>query len=78
MNCAGSACGKEDEMSSKNNPEMRGAVTELRKYKGKPVKPCRVIDSSRGIDFIGAAADNGDIVIDPITKRPIPYSQIYG
>lgn len=65
-------------MSSKNNPELRGAVTELRKYQGKQVKPCRVIDSSRGIDFIGAAFDNGDIVIDASTKRPIPYSQIYG
>lgn len=65
-------------MSSKNNPEMRGAVTELRKYNGKPVKPCRVIDSTRGIDFIGAAFDGGDIVIDKNTNRPIPYSQIYG
>ena len=65
-------------MSSKNNPELRGAVTELRKYKGKPVKPCRVIDSSRGIDFIGAADEGGNIIVDAQTKRPIPYSQIYG
>lgn len=65
-------------MSSKNNPEMRGAVTELRKFNGKTVKPCRVIDSSRGIDFIGAAFENGDIVVDASTKRPIPYNAIYG
>ena len=65
-------------MSSKNNPELRGAVTELRKYKGKTVKPCRVIDSTRGIDFIGAAYESGEIVADAITKRPIPYSEIYG
>ena len=65
-------------MSSKNNPELRGAVTELRKYKGKTVKPCRVIDSSRGIDFIGAAFESGEIVVDASTKRPIPYSAIYG
>jgi hypothetical protein len=65
-------------MSSKNNPELRGAVTELRKYKGKTVKPCRVIDSTRGIDFIGAAFEGGEIVMDAITNRPIPYSQIYG
>ena len=65
-------------MSSKNNPELRGAVTELRKYNGKSVKPCRVIDSTRGIDFIGAAFETGDIVIDANTKRPIPYGQIYG
>ncbi len=65
-------------MSSKNNPELRGAVTELRKFGGKPVKPCRVIDSSRGIDFIGAAFETGEIVTDATTKRPIPYSAIYG
>ena len=65
-------------MSSKNNPELRGKVTELRKYIGKPVKPCRVIDSARGVDFIGAAFETGEIVMDTVTKRPIPYGQIYG
>jgi hypothetical protein len=63
-------------MSSKNNPELRGAVTELRKYKGKSVKPCRIIDGARGIDFIGAAYESGDIVIDDASKRPIPYKAI--
>ena len=63
-------------MSSKNNPELRGAVTELRKYNNKPVKPCRIIDGSRGIDFIGAAYEGGEVVIDAATKRPIPYGQI--
>lgn len=65
-------------MSSKNNPEMRGAVTELRKYKGKTVKPCKIIDSVKGIKFIGAAYESGEIVVDAITKRPIPYQAIYG
>jgi hypothetical protein len=65
-------------MSSKNNPELRGAVTELRKYHGKTVKPCRIIDSEKGIDFIGAAFETGEIVVDAATKRPIPYGQIYG
>ena len=65
-------------MSSKNNPEMRGAVTELRKFGGKSVKPCRVIDSARGIDFIGAAYESGEVVVDAVSKRPIPYGQIYG
>ena len=78
MNCAQLQRAEiEDAMSSKNNPELRGKVTELRKYKGKTVKPCRIIDSAQGIDFIGAAyEDNGTIVIDPVTKRPIPYGQI--
>lgn len=65
-------------MSSKNNPEMRGEITELRKYKGKEVKPVRIIDREQGINFIGAAFDNGQIVVDEATKRPIPYKQIYG
>lgn len=62
-------------MSSKNNPELRGAVTELRKYNGKPVKPCRIIDPAKGVDFIGAAFENGDIVMDA-NKRPIPYQAV--
>ncbi len=65
-------------MSSKNNPELRGAVTELRKYKGKTVKPCQIIDSTKGIKFIGAAFESGEIVVDAATKRPIPYKAIYG
>jgi hypothetical protein len=63
-------------MSSKNNPEMRGAVTELRQFNGKAVKPVRIVSPEQSINFIGAAFDNGDIVIDPTTKRPIPYGQI--
>jgi hypothetical protein len=45
-------------MSSKNNPEMRGEVTELRKYNGKTVKPTRIIDPSNRINFIGACFEN--------------------
>ena len=63
-------------MASKNNPEMRGRVTELRKYNGKEVKPVRIINREQGINFIGGAFDNGEIVTDPNTKRPIPYKQI--
>ena len=65
-------------MSSKNNPELRGAVTELRKYNGKAVKPTKIIDPEKGIKFIGATYENGDIVVDASTKRPIPYDKIYG
>jgi len=63
-------------MSSKNNPELRGAVTELRKYNGKTVKPTRIIDSENGINFIGACYEDGTIVVNPQTKRPLPYAQI--
>lgn len=65
-------------MSSKNNPELRGAVTELRKYQGKPVKPVRIINREERINFIGAAYEDGTIVVDANTKRPIPYQEIYG
>ena len=63
---------------SKNNPEMRGAVTELRKFKGKTVKPVRIINREQRINFIGAAYESGEIVVDAATKRPIPYQKIYG
>lgn len=64
-------------MSSKNNPEMRGQVTELRKYNGKTVKPTRVIDRENRINYIGASYEDGTIVRDS-ANRPIPYQQIYG
>lgn len=63
-------------MSSKNNPEMRGAVTEKRKFNGKEVNPVRIVNPELNINFIGAAFDNGEIVVDASTKRPIPYKQI--
>lgn len=62
-------------MSSKNNPELRGAVTELRKHGGKPVKPARIVSQEMKINFIGAVYENGDIVVDN-NKRPLPYSKI--
>lgn len=65
-------------MSSKNNPELRGAITELRKYNGKTVKPARIVSPEMGINFIGAAYEDGSIVMDANTKRPIPYQQIQG
>lgn len=63
-------------MSSKNNPELRGAVTELRKYNGKTVKPTKIIDPTNKVNFIGASYEDGSIVVDAATKRPIPYQDI--
>lgn len=62
-------------MSSKNNPEARGKVTELRKYNGKPVKPVLFIQRGAG-RYIAAAFENGDLVIDKNTKLPIAYKNI--
>ena len=57
---------------SKNNPENRGKVTELRKWKGKKVKP--VLFIQRGVaKYIAAMYEDGNLVIDPTTKLPIAY-----
>ncbi|MCE2926368.1 MAG: hypothetical protein LW823_01800 [Rickettsiales bacterium] len=62
-------------MSSKNNPEARGKVTELRKYNGKSVKP--VLYIQRGVGrYIAAAFEDGNLVIDKNTKLPIAYKNI--
>jgi hypothetical protein len=63
-------------MSSKNNPELRGAVTELRKYNGKTVKPTKIIDRENKVNFIGACYEDGSIVVDAATKRPVAYGDI--
>ena len=62
-------------MSSKNNPESRGKVTELRKHNGKAVKPVMFIKSGVG-RYIAAAFENGDLAIDKDTKLPIPYKNV--
>lgn len=61
-------------MSSKNNPENRGKVTELRVYNGKKVKPVLFINRNRR--YIAAQFENGELAVDPISKTPIPYQQI--
>ncbi len=62
-------------MSSKNNPEARGKVTELRKYNGKAVKP--VLYIQRGVGrYIAAAFEDGNLVLDKNTKLPIAYKNI--
>lgn len=61
-------------MSSKNNPELRGRSTELRKFNGKEVKPVLFIKGRRR--YIAGAFDNGEFAVDPRTGFPIPYKQI--
>lgn len=58
---------------SKNNPENRGKVTELRRWKGKKVKP--VLFIQRGVGkYIAAMYEDGNLVIDPTSKLPIKYA----
>lgn len=61
-------------MSSKNNPENRGMVTELRVYNGKKVKPVLYINRNRR--FIAAVyEDNGEFVTDS-SGEPIAHASI--
>jgi hypothetical protein len=60
-------------MSSKNNPEMRGKVTELRKFSGKPVKPVLYISGRNR--YIAGAFETGDFACDA-SGNPIPYKKI--
>ena len=58
---------------SKNNPENRGKVTELRRYKGKKVKP--VLFIQRGVGrYIAAMYEDGHLAIDTATKLPVKYA----
>lgn len=60
---------------SKNNPEARGKVTELRKYKGKVVKP--VLFIQRGVGrYMAAMFEDGTLAIDVQTKLPVAYKNV--
>ena len=59
---------------SKNNPENRGDITELRTYKGKKVKPVLYINGKNR--FIAAVYESGELVIDAITKMAVPYKNV--
>ena len=61
-------------MSSKNNPENRGQVTELRVFNGKKVKPVLYINQNRR--YIAAQFEDGSLALDSASKTPIPYKNI--
>lgn len=61
-------------MGSKNNPENRGMVTELRKFNGKTMKPVLYVNGPRR--FMAAMDEGGNLAIDPSTKEPIPYKSL--
>jgi hypothetical protein len=62
-------------MSSKNNPDARGAKTELRKHNGKVVKPVLFIKSGVG-RYMAAAYEDGSLVINKATGLPIAHKNI--
>ncbi len=61
-------------MSSKNNPENRGQVTELRIYNNKKVKPVLYINGNRR--YIAAQYETGELAFPPGGKFPIAYQQV--
>ncbi len=61
-------------MSSKNNPENRGRITELRKYNGKTVKPVLYINGNNR--YIAAMYEDGNLVINESTKLAVPYQSV--
>ena len=61
-------------MASKNNPENRGTITELRVWNGQKVKPVLYINQNRR--YIAGQFENGDLVLDPTSKEPIPYQSL--
>ena len=63
---------------SKNNPENRGEVTELRKYNGKKVKPALYIgpnNEGKKSRYIAASYEDGKLAIPQGMTAPIAYSQ---
>lgn len=61
-------------MSSKNNPENRGRITELRKYNGKEVKPVLYVNGKNR--YIAAMYEDGNLVLDGTSGLAIPYQSI--
>ncbi len=62
-------------MGTKNNPENRGLVTELRVYDGKKVKPILYINGNRRF-IAGVYEDSGDLVTEKNSGEPMPYGSL--
>lgn len=60
-------------MSSKNNPEMRGLKTELRKFNGKEVRPVLYINGSAR--YMAGCFESGEFATGA-DGTPIPYKNI--
>ena len=65
---------RNNDMGTKNNPENRGKTTEARKHAGKDTKPVKYINGSSR--YMAAQYENGELVLDPQTKEPIPYKNL--
>lgn len=63
-------------MSSKNNPENRGQVTELRVYNKKKVKPVLYINPEANLRFMAAVYENNELACPPGSKIPVAYQQV--
>lgn len=62
-------------MGTKNNPENRGLVTELRTYNGKKVKPIMYINGNRRY-MSGVFEDSGELVTEKQSGEAVPYANM--
>lgn len=64
-------------MGSKNNPENRGQQQVQKKVGGKVVRPVKYVGKHLGHGiYMAAVYENGDFVIDQVTKKPVAYKNI--
>jgi hypothetical protein len=64
-------------MSSKNNPENRGQAQVQKKYNGKVIKPVYYVGKHKGHgNYMAAQYESGDVVLHPVTKKPLSYAEI--
>lgn len=60
-------------MGTKNNPENRGLVTELRTFKGQKVKPILYVSGTRR--YVAAVYEsNGDLATVEGQTDPVAYA----
>lgn len=63
-------------MSSKNNPERRGRITELRKFNGKECKPVLLVDPENNMRFMAASDASSGELITGHDGKPVPYQSL--
>jgi hypothetical protein len=63
-------------MSSKNNPERRGRVTELRKFNGEECVPVLLVDPENNMRFMAAALKSNGNLVSGHDGKPVPYQSL--
>lgn len=62
---------------SKNDPNARGTGAKAKTYSGKVVKPALYVGTQVGHGkYISAVYEDGKLVLDPVTKRPVKWKSV--